>query len=82
MKDVSIPQKFLSENRHSSTTEEDLSKIWGISISQAALTLKETTQKLTRSAIMTLTRRYRDDQTFDVCRIYRTMYTNTMDARC
>ena len=32
-KDVSIPRTFISENRHSSTTEEDLSKIWGLSIS-------------------------------------------------
>ena len=54
MKDVSIPRTFLSENRHSSMTEEDISKRWGLSIYQAALTLKSTTQKLTRSAIMPL----------------------------
>ena len=33
MKDVSMLQKVLSENRHSSTTDEDLSKKWGLSIS-------------------------------------------------
>ena len=54
MKDVSMPRTFLSNNRHSSTTAEDLSKRWGLSISQAALTLKVTTRKLTRSAIMPL----------------------------
>ena len=40
------------------------------------------TQKLTRSAIMPLARRYKADQMFDVHRIHRTMSTNTMDVRC
>ena len=57
MKDVSMPRTFLSKNRHFSTTAEYLSKIWVLSISQAALTLKVTTQKLTRSAVMTLAKR-------------------------
>ena len=33
MKDVSMPQTFPSENRNSSTTAEDLSDRWGLSIS-------------------------------------------------
>ena len=61
---------------------EDLSERWGLSISQAALTLKATTQKLTRSAIMPLERRYRADWMFNVRRIHGKMSTNTMDARC
>ena len=61
MQDVSMPQTFLSKNRHSSTTAEDISERWGISISQAALTLKSTTQKLTRYALMPLSQRYRAD---------------------
>ena len=40
------------------------------------------TKKLTRSAIMPLTRRYRADRMFDVRRIYGTMSTKTMDTRC
>ena len=43
MKDVSMPRTFISDNRHSSTKSEDLSKRWGLSISQAALTLKAKT---------------------------------------
>ena len=82
MIDVSMPRKFLSENRHSSTTAEDLSERWGLSIPQSALTRKETTQKLTRSAIIPLARRYRADWMFNVRRIHMTMSTNTMDARC
>ena len=77
-----MPQTFLSENRHSSTTSEDLSEIWGLSISQAALTIKATTQKLTRSAIMPLALRYRADRVFGVHRIHGKISTNTMDARC
>ena len=54
----------------------------GISISQAALTLKATTHNLTRYAIIPLAIRYRAYQMFDVCRIHGTMSANTMDARC
>ena len=55
IKDISMPRTFLFYSRHSSTAAEDHSKRWGLSISQAALILKATTQNLTRSAIMPLT---------------------------
>ena len=48
IQDVSMPRMFLSKNIHSSTKEEDLSKRWGLSIPQSAITLKETTQNMTR----------------------------------
>ena len=82
MKDVSMPRTILSKNRHSSTTAEDLSEIWGISISQAELTLKATTHKLTRSVIIPLALRYKADQIFDVRRIHGTMSTDIIDTRC
>ena len=82
MKDVSMPRTFLSNNRHYSTTAEDISEIWRLSISKAALTLKATTQKLTRSAIMSPARRYRADLMFDVRRIHGTISTDTMYSRC
>ena len=82
MQDVSIPRTFLSNIRHSSIIVEDFSERWGLSISQYALTLKSTTKKLTRSAIMPLARRYRADQMLGVRRIHETMSSNTMDARC
>ena len=41
MQYVSIPQTFLSKNRHYSTTSEDISKRWGLSISQDAITTKQ-----------------------------------------
>ena len=61
MQDVSMPQNFISKNIHSSTTPEDLSNIWGLVISQSAITLKATTQKLNRSTKVPLARRYRAD---------------------
>ena len=59
IQDFSMPQTFLSNNIHSSTTLEVLSERWGLRISQDALSIKSTTHKLTRSAIMTLAQRYR-----------------------
>ena len=81
MQDVSMPRMFLSKNRHFSTTAEDLSKRWGISVSQAAQTLKSTTQTLTRFEIMTLARRYRAYQMFEICGKHGKISTNTKDAR-
>ena len=63
-------------------TTKDLSKRWEIIISQSALTLKATTQKLTRYAIMSLAQRYRADWMFNVRRIYGTMSKDTMDDIC
>jgi hypothetical protein len=40
------PHTFLSSERHSKTTPEVLSERWGLSLAQAALTLKATTRKL------------------------------------
>ena len=57
LKDIGLPGTFLSSKRHSSTTPEYLSKRWGLSLAQATLTLKATTHKLVRSAVMPLARR-------------------------
>ena len=82
IQDIELPKTFLSANRHSSTKTEDLSERWGLSLAQAALTLKTTTQNITRSALMPLARRYRADSMFNVRHIHGTMSTDTMDARC
>ena len=47
---------FISSQRHSNTTPEDLSEVWNISIEQAKMTLEATTQHHTQSAIMPLAR--------------------------
>ena len=64
IQDVSMPHMFLCKNRHYITREEDLSESWGLSISQAALTIISTTQKLAISALMQLSQRYRTYRIF------------------
>ena len=54
---------FLSSERHSNTTSEDLN--WNILIEQAKMTLLATTQHHARSAIIPLSRRYRVDRMFE-----------------
>ena len=80
--EILLPKIFLSSERHSGTTPEDLSKRWGLSVAQAALTLKATTRKLFRSALMPLARRYRVDRMFQPNRLQGTFATDTMDMRC
>ena len=51
-------------------------------MAQAALTLRATTRKLVRSALMPLARRYRVDRMFQPNRLQGTFATDTMDMRC
>ena len=75
------PKSFLSTNRHSNTTPQDLSEIWNISIEQAKMTLKTSTQHHPRSVIMLLSRRYHMDRLFGLKRLRYGMSTDTMDPR-
>ena len=80
--DIQPRKTFLSNDRHSNMSPQDLSERWCISVAQAALTLKATTRRLIRSALMPLARRYRVDRMFMINRIRGEMSTDTMDARC
>jgi hypothetical protein len=80
--ELTPPHTFLSKDRHSNTTPEDLSERWGLSVAQAALTLKATTPRLIRSALMPLARRHRTDIMFSVNRLEGTLATDAMDMRC
>ena len=57
-----------------------LSDWWGISGAQAELTLKSTTQKYVRSALLPLAWRYRVDRMFSQKIFNAHVYTGTMDA--
>ena len=57
-----------------------LSDRWGISFSQAALTLKATSQKYVRSALLTLAWQYIVDRMFGQKIFNARVYTDTMDA--
>ena len=75
------PLTFHSKNRHSDVTPEDLSERWFISPAQAAMTLKKTTQKFMRSALLPLSRRYRADRMFYRKTLSGHWSTDTMDGK-
>ena len=75
------PKAFISADRHSNTTPEDLSEVWNISIEQATMTLQATTQNHIRSAVMPLSRRYRTDRMYEPKRLRCNMASDTMDPR-
>ena len=58
-----------------------LGERWGISVRQAALTLKATTQRYIRWALMPLSRRYIVDRMFVQKTFNAHVYTDTMNAR-
>ena len=75
------PRTFQSSQRHSTVDAYSLSDLWGISVAQAALTLKATTQKYVRSALLPLARQYIVDRMFGQKMFNAHVYTDTMDAR-
>ena len=62
--DLNMPNVFQSSDRHTDVSPEDVSERWFISIQQAKDTIKRTTQKFLRSAILHLSRRYRADRMY------------------
>ena len=79
--DVKETPTFQSKSRHTDVSPEDLSQRWHISVAQAAKTIKCTTQKFLRSAILPLSRRYRSDRMFDHKTLAGRWSTDTMDGR-
>lgn len=81
VQDVPAARTFESKKRHTSVTPEDLSERWHISLRQATETLKRTTQKIVRSAVLPLARRYRADRMFHQKRLDGMWACDTMDGR-
>ena len=81
LQDIPSAQTFQSKERHSSITPSDLSERWYIGLGQATQTLKVTIQRLMRSTILPLARRYRADRMFIRPCIRSTIYTDTMNGR-
>jgi hypothetical protein len=63
--DVPIPKTFATTKRHTSITAQEVSERWFIGLAQAHETIKVTTQNVTRSAVLPLSRRYRADRIFE-----------------
>ena len=72
---------FQSKGRHSSVSPQDLSERWFIGLKKAKDTIKNTTQRILRSALLPLARRYRADRMYKRPRIRSTIYTDTMDGQ-
>ena len=79
--DIKAPPSFVSNERHSDVTPQDISDRWFISLPTAIKTLGKSTQKFLRSVILPLTRRYRADRMFYRKLLSGTWSTNTMDGR-
>ena len=80
--DVPLMNTFHSSERHSDVAPHSLSERWGISLVTATKTLKQTTQKFLRSAVLPLSRRYRADRVFTRKTLAGVWSTDTMDGRC
>ena len=81
LEDVPSRRTFIAKERHPQVSPEELSERWCIGLQQAKNTIKITTQKGVRSAILPLSRRYRADRVFERPLLRGDFYTDTMDAR-
>jgi hypothetical protein len=81
--DVEARKTFISKERHSAVTSENLSERWNIGLNQAKQTLKVTTQRGVRSAILPVSRRYRTDRMYHQKKLRnQKFYTDTLFGRC
>jgi len=78
--DLKLPNVFQSQNRHTDVSAEDLSERWFISLKTAQKTLKKTTQKFLRSALLPLSRRYRADRMYAKKTLIGKWSTDTVDG--
>jgi hypothetical protein len=81
--DVEARKTFISKDRHPAISSEQLSERWNIRLNQARQTLKVTTQRGVRSAILPLSRRYRTGRMFNQKKLRnQKFYTDTLFGRC
>jgi len=81
VQDVPAAHTFESKERHTLVTPEGLSERWSIRLGQARETLKRTTQRIVRSAVMPLAKRYRADRIFEKRQLRGEWFTDTLDGR-
>jgi len=81
--DVESRKTFRSSERHPTISSEQLSERWAIGLNQAKQTIKVTTQRGIRSAILPLSRRYRTDRMYHPKKLRGPkFYTDTLFGRC
>ena len=77
--DVEARKTFVSNERHSAITSEQLCERWNIGLNHAKQTLKVTTQRGVRSAILPLSQRYRTDRMYNQRKLRgQKFYTDTL----
>ena len=76
--DVPTPKTLVSGERKSDVTAEGLAERWFIGLEAARKTLKSTTQRLVRSALLPMSRRYKADRIFRLPRLDGEWYTDTL----
>ena len=78
--DVPARRTMVSTERHTKLKASEIAELWGIGPRRAEDTIKATTQRGTRSAIMPISRRYRADRMFQVKRLNGKFATDTLFA--
>ena len=76
--DVPTRKSFISYDRHLKQTAENLAEMWCIGINKAKATLRATTQRATRSAILPISRRYRADKVYGIKTLRGKFATDTL----
>ena len=71
----------MSKERHTSITAAKLSERWLIRLSQVTDTLKKTTQRIVRSSVLPLGRRYKSDRIYEIPRLPGEWFTDTIHGR-
>ena len=69
VQDVTTAHTFESKERHTYVTPQDLSDSWCIGLGKATETLKRTTHRIVRLAVMPLARRYQAENMYEKPRL-------------
>ena len=79
--DLPMAKTFQSTERKQKVSAADNSERWFIGLQQAANTIKATTQRLLRSAIIPLARRYSADRMYERPRFRGVVYMDTLNGK-
>ena len=76
--EIPARRTFVSHARHLKASAKLISDLWRIGLKRSQATVGVTTQRETRSAILPLSRRYRADRVFSMCRLNVRFATDTL----
>ena len=76
--DIPSQRSFTSKERHQKISSQRLAELWGIGPKRAADTIKATTQRSVRSAILPISRRYQADRMYRMKQLNGKFSTDTL----